>query len=43
MYIGIDVGGMSIKAGIVTDKGKLLFKNSVPNPLGGNDEFCKPR
>ena len=28
-YIGIDVGGMSIKAGIFDEKGKLLLKDSV--------------
>lgn len=27
-YLGIDVGGMSIKCGIVTDDGKILLKNS---------------
>ena len=40
MYIGIDVGGMSIKAGLVDHGGKLLCKHSVPTPKGGNDEFC---
>ena len=29
-YIGIDVGGMSIKAGIVDETGKLYIKDSVP-------------
>ena len=31
MYlIGIDVGGMSIKGGVVTTEGELLFKTSIP-------------
>lgn len=29
MYIGVDVGGMSVKAGIVDDSGKIIYKNSV--------------
>ena len=29
MYIGVDVGGMSIKAGLVNDSGKILYKESV--------------
>ena len=41
MYIGIDVGGMSIKAGIVNDEGKLLLKRSVPTPLETNEAFCE--
>ena len=40
MYIGIDVGGMSIKAGLVDHGGKLLCKHSVPTPKSGNDKFC---
>lgn len=40
MYIGIDIGGMSIKAGIVDGSGKLLCKYSVPTPSDGNDAFC---
>ena len=30
IYIGIDVGGMSIKAGAVDEKGNILFKHSCP-------------
>ena len=30
LYIGIDVGGMSIKAGAVDEKGNILFKHSCP-------------
>jgi len=41
MYIGIDVGGMSIKAGLVTEDGKLVVKQSVPTPLDTTENFCK--
>ena len=30
VYIGIDFGGTSIKGGIVTADGKILYKSSVP-------------
>ena len=30
MYIGIDLGGTNIAAGIVDDNGKLIYKRSVP-------------
>ena len=30
MYIGIDLGGTNIAAGIVDDNGKLIYKSSVP-------------
>ena len=30
LYIGIDVGGMSIKAGLVDEEGNILFKHSCP-------------
>lgn len=30
IYIGIDVGGMSIKAGIVDEEGNILFKQTCP-------------
>ena len=40
MYIGVDVGGMSIKAGIVDDSGKILYKDSVPTgPLRPQSEI----
>ena len=39
MYIGIDVGGMSIKAGIVDNNGSILAKHSVPTPRDGNESF----
>lgn len=31
MYlVGIDVGGMSIKGGVVTTKGEIIFKTAIP-------------
>ena len=33
MYIGIDVGGMSIKAGIVTTQGEIIYKESIVTDL----------
>ena len=41
MYIGIDIGGMSIKAGVVHEDGKILAKCSVPTPCNDEDAFCK--
>lgn len=41
MYIGIDVGGMSIKAGIVKDSGEIIAKHAVPTPLDGDRLFLK--
>ena len=41
MYIGIDVGGMSIKAGVVTQDGNIIAKYAVPTPLDSNEDFCK--
>ena len=41
MYIGVDVGGMSIKAGVVNDAGKILAKHAVITPLDGNEGFLK--
>lgn len=29
-YIGIDLGGTNIAAGIVTEEGKIVVKDSVP-------------
>ncbi len=34
MYLGIDIGGMSIKCGLVDDNGKILAKKSIPTHLG---------
>ena len=36
MYIGIDIGGMSVKAGVVTENGDILAKEAVQTPI--NDE-----
>lgn len=41
MYIGIDVGGMSIKAGVVNGSGDIIAKHAVPTPLDNNENFCK--
>lgn len=41
MYIGIDVGGMSIKAGVVNHEGKIIAKSAVPTPVNDNDAFLK--
>lgn len=34
MYLGIDIGGMSIKCGVVDDNGNILAKKSIPTHLG---------
>lgn len=39
MYIGIDIGGMSIKAGVVNEKGDILAKYAVPTPKNDNQAF----
>lgn len=39
MYIGIDVGGMSIKAGVVKDSGEIISKHAVPTPPDGEELF----
>lgn len=33
MYIGIDLGGTNIAAGLVNDSGEIIFKDSVPTKL----------
>ena len=33
LYIGIDVGGTSIKAGVVDENGKILYKSSCPTDI----------
>ncbi len=39
-YLGVDVGGMSVKAGIVDDNGNLIKKRSiVTNAIGKTMEF----
>ena len=33
-FVGVDVGGMSIKAGVVAQDGKIICKKSVPTGVG---------
>lgn len=33
-YIGIDIGGTNVKAGIVDQKGKIVIKSSIPTDRG---------
>jgi len=41
-YIGVDIGGMSIKAGIVDVDGKVIAKDRVPTHTeNGNEPFLK--
>lgn len=37
-YIGIDIGGMTIKAGVVDEKGNILFKKTVITSPGKEDK-----
>ncbi len=39
MYIGVDIGGMSIKAGIVNEEGKIVTKCAVPTPCNDEEAF----
>ena len=32
LYIGIDIGGTKISAGVVTDKGRILERVKIPTP-----------
>ena len=41
MYIGVDIGGMSIKAGIVSEDGKIITKCAVPTPCNDDDAFSR--
>ena len=41
MYIGIDVGGMSIKAGVVNQQGEVIAKYAVPTPKNDNEAFLE--
>lgn len=43
VYIGVDVGGMSIKAGLVDDEGKILFKDTkkTNSVEGGKEALLK--
>ena len=33
-YVGIDVGGTGLKAGVVDEQGKILFQGHLPHPGG---------
>ncbi len=41
VYIGVDVGGMSIKAGVVNINGEILFKKSCVTDGQNVDQFLK--
>ena len=43
VYIGVDVGCMSLKAGPVTEEGKILFKDTEPtnSKETGKEGFLK--
>lgn len=41
MYIGIDIGGMSVKAGVVAENGDILAKYAVPTPQNSNDAMLE--
>lgn len=40
-YIGIDLGGTNIAAGIVNEEGKILYKDSTPTGQGGSASIVK--
>ena len=37
-YIGIDIGGMSIKGGLVTENGELVLKQSIVTRPTANED-----
>ena len=39
--IGIDIGGMSIKAGLVDACGNITAKETVPTPIGDKTALCE--
>lgn len=41
MYIGIDIGGMSIKAGVVNQQREVIAKYAVPTPKNDNKAFLE--
>ncbi len=41
MYIGIDIGGMSIKSGVVNNQGDVVAKYAVPTPKNDNEAFLQ--
>ncbi len=40
MYIGIDVGGTNLKAGLVDETGKIVKVERVPLDFQGPEAFC---
>ena len=40
-YIGIDLGGTNMAAGIVNEKGELLYKKSIPTPKENANDMVK--
>lgn len=41
MYIGIDIGGMSVKAGVVDKNGDIIAKYAVPTPKNENNAMME--
>ena len=41
MYIGIDVGGTNLKAGLVDETGKILTVERVPLDFQGPERFAE--
>ena len=39
-YIGIDVGGTTIKGALIDEKGKLYGEDSVPTAIGNGEELA---
>lgn len=42
-YIGIDIGGMSVKIGVVSDKGKIKISRSIPTEADSGYEVMVKR
>ena len=40
-YLGIDLGGMSIKAGVCDDNGNILFHYPYIAPVHHRSDSCK--
>lgn len=40
-YLGVDIGGMSIKCGLVGEDGQIVFSKSVVTPLTGARDIAK--
>lgn len=41
MYIGVDIGGMSVKAGVVNEAGEIIAKCAVSTPCNDEEAFCE--